>query len=403
MYGKFFLFGAIVKVASGILPFAMMPFIIDSLGIEDYGKYGLVNLISMLLLPFACLNIQSYQRKKSVQDPVKKNKYLLISLTTILTLFCLLCVPVYIGFDLIDLAGLYGVNGLFILFSSSMIAIHTSFETYVTTKLSSKSTVAFAAISQIFIWLGIYLFVVHYHSPYARLISFSLLAIFFLAIGSYRGLLSSHSMPVETSKFVKDGIRFSAPLAAISITELLLLHFDKLFVSYYLSGSDIGYYFSISQIASVLMFGFQAVLFPLEPLIYKGARKTIIVSISLLIFGGIVATGLVYALPQLIIGLLVGVVPDVYYHAFKFLLLGYFFKGIGLVLMPFLIRDEIHASVLKYLIIATLIYIPAQISVGIGFGVVATSILFLALNLFMFLILLSLVLRRPSKKDLSCE
>jgi|GEM_PF-6793112 O-antigen/teichoic acid export membrane protein len=379
------------KSILAFVPFLLLPMITAKLDIEDFGRYSLAQVIVTILLPFICLNIQTYQRKKSVENLNDRLHYLLTSLVLIFFSSTILIV-MYLVFSLFFTPPTFSYNEwLIIAFASLSVATLTSVETYFSSTLDYKKIMISLTSTTFFIWGGVYLLIIREGIWLGRLYSqlFYGLALF--------GFVIYCIWKIKKAKFdllvgsLLDGVKFGFPLAVVALLGLVTLHLDKLIVSKMFDATEIGYYMGISQIASLIMFLSQSLLFALEPLIYKKPiakiYKIIILTISLIAFFSILMFYFRYYLFNLLINQTLGE----YSFSFNMLIIANFLKAMCLLIMPFLIKINLHRNLHKSYCLILLIYFAMGLLLADKFGVLGLSIGFLIMNLLVLAYLASVV------------
>lgn len=379
------------KSILAFVPFLLLPMITAKLDIEDFGRYSLAQVVVTILLPFICLNIQTYQRKKSVENLNYRLHYLLTSLVLILFSSTILIV-IYLFFSLFFTPPTFSFNEwLIIAFASLSVATLTSVETYFSSTLDYKKIMISLTSTTFFIWGGVYLLIIREGIWLGRLYSqlFYGLALF--------GFIIYCIWKIKKAKFdllvgsLLDGVKFGFPLAVVALLGLVTLHLDKLIVSKMFDATEIGYYMGISQIASLIMFLSQSLLFALEPLIYKKPiakiYKIIILSISLIAFFSMLMFYFRYYLFNLLINQTLGE----YSFSFNMLIIANFLKAMCLLIMPFLIKINLHRNLHKSYCLILLLYFAMGLLLADKFGVLGLSISFLIMNLLVLAYLASVV------------
>lgn len=379
------------KSSLAFVPFLLMPMITAKLDIEDFGRYSLAQVLVMMLLPFICINIQTYQRKKSVENLNFRLHYLLTSLALVLS-SSMIIIVIYLISSLFFALPIFSFwEWLLIAFASLSVATLTSVETYFSSTLNFKKIILWLFSTTFIIWGGVYLLIVLGGWWLGRLYSQALYGVILLGFVVYCIRISKKIDFNLLVVHLFDGIKFGFPLAVVACLGLVTLHLDKLIVSKMFDNTEIGYYMGISQIASLIMFLSQSMLFALEPLIYKKPIVRIYKILMMTIFSIIAFSLLMFYFRYSLFNLLINQELGEYNYSFVVLIIANFLKALCLLIMPFLIKLSLHRNLHKVYFSILLAYFVMGLLLANEFGMLGLSSSFLIMNLLVLAYLLSIV------------
>lgn len=393
---KFLLSSSAVKVVTAIVPFILIPFAIEELGIESYGKFVFSNILLTTLLPFVCLNIQTFQRKESVENESLRVDLLVLSNILVLSLGIFLAISSAVVFSIFDIQKYSLLEVLMISIATCCVGLITSFETYFTTSFSGRKVFLFALWLLVVVWGSTTFIVFYYKEPLARIIGQILAGAILLLISTVlvRKHLTWDKRNIKERLLV--GVKFGIPLAAIALINLLMLHFDKLLISYFYTEQESGFYLAMSQLSMVIMFCFQSSMFAIEPLVFKGISKKLLLVILGIVSLMVLASISMIFYSDFLFEVLLRTQETVYKHEFYILIIANLVKGVCLLLMPFLVRVNAHRNTYKAYLILLICYVPIQLLLNSIFNLTGVSVGVLILNLITFVYLLHAVNKRYS-------
>lgn len=389
---RFVLSLGLLKSINAVFPLLVLPFVTRILTPEDFALYFLSNVWMTFLQPFLSLNIQTGQRKLSVDGSTSSGGILCVStlifLVSMAVFILIICSITYaFGFALVTKATVF-----LTIFATLGVSVNSSLDTYFVTRFNTKSIFLYSLFASLSVWgLMIYLLII-FESWTARLVSqgsvYLFLALGWLFISSERWSLACLKEVIV--KNIASMLKIGLPLVLVILTELTLLHLDKLFSQNILNSFDLARYVSFFQVAMMPMFATVALSYGLEPHILRGKfssnmRKQftkVLVLIGLCFF-------VTLLFQSLISHFFVNQKTNTFDPILTLLIFACLFKAFIVLLVPFFIAGGQQKKLLYRYLFALIIYVPCLYFFGQSYGSLGIAVAFLVAHAFLFGLLIS--------------
>ena len=251
-----------MTILAAILPFLIVPYVVENLSVENFGIYNLAHITAYFILPVITLGMQTGARLtlSNINENINKNYNSIISSALSLTLALSIVV-----FFILWIFGDYLYQGVFnlsdifcIVYLSFCISIISFLNVFYEIKNWFLIRALITLVSTTLIYAGIYFFIEF--GPmiriYMQIIVFSL--IFFTCF-----YLMRFRIITPQKKIIKKLVKIGLPLTAISLFELLVMNIDKIIILRYLTKYDLGIYTGYFYFFTLVAFGAK----PLSPII----------------------------------------------------------------------------------------------------------------------------------------
>ncbi|MEI2275634.1 oligosaccharide flippase family protein [Sphingobacterium sp. ML3W] len=266
------IYGITNAVYSG-LPLLLLPFLVATLGPEDYGYVDLFRSISMFLVPILGLStVQSITRFYYDFDE-KRFKIFVTSiqlfqlLTSIIATIIVCCLSPFLSDTYQILLLLSIAYFLFNQFTEGLLAIY---------RVNNKAkSYLFIRVANILLELGILfiLFKVLQPLDWKFRVLPTVISSFLVAILTIVQFVKLGYMFKFSSELLKLGIMYSAPLVLHMLSGYVLNIGDRFFIKYYLSEKDLGNYAVAYQIGMAINFFYTSFNLAWTPTYFKWMQE----------------------------------------------------------------------------------------------------------------------------------
>ena len=383
---KFILSLGFLKYINSAFPFLILPVVTRILGPEDFALYFLANIWMTALQPFLSLNIQTGQRKLSVENSAK-SKAFCMSTFGFLTLMtaCLLAIGVISSeFGLISLDK---NTVLIVVFATLGVSLNSSLDTYFVTRFRGKSIYIYSLSVSFCVWGGMLALLLTYQTWTARLISqglvYSVFAFFwFCSVINRAAFFNGFSALIGN---IVPMLRIGLPLVIVVLCELSLFHLDKFFSQSVLSSMELAKYVSFFQVAIIPLFFTVALAYGLEPLMLRDKKTSellrVVVKVLILIVGIFLAVFIFQApMSFIFVDQKIGIVDA----TLSILIIACFFKALIVIIVPFYVANGKQRSLVFGYLLGLVAYVPLLYFANNVFGVLGIASAFMAVHILVF-------------------
>jgi O-antigen/teichoic acid export membrane protein len=242
-----------INVLDRVVPFILLPIILRSISVEEFGIYSIFLSAESFLVPIVTLNIFTSISKEFYDDGVNLKKYnssIILSLPFLFIIFALILL--IIPERLIELFGLESNIILFAIFT----ACFSSSLVYTSSLLRLKrQPIAYGKyyLSQSSLLLLLLLLFVFIYPSYKMLVYAKLVyAIFVFAISIiFLRIKDEFNFGIDLL-VVKKALKISFPTVIYSLSAFIFVMSDRFLINHFLGPKEVGYYAAISQVAAIM-------------------------------------------------------------------------------------------------------------------------------------------------------
>jgi O-antigen/teichoic acid export membrane protein len=339
---------SILNITNKFIPFLLLPIIIRMLSTADYGQYSFFITIETMLIPIVTLNVNAALSRHFYSDDIILSEYLSTLVYSIfgfsiIALLLLAALPDSVILKI----GITRININFSIIAAAIAGIISIVLNLFRLQRRPWLYGLFSVIQSLFLFFSIYIFcslkstsemVIYGRVVYYFIILF--FVIYFLYNRSY--LLQKFQF-----KYLKRVLKFSFPTLIYSLTALVFLSSDRIFIKYYLGDQAIGFYSAIYQLSSLVSILGMSMNAAWMPWLFENLKKKneatniFIVKISYLLVILFFLFGLIYSLlfPYLA-KFILPISYEKYFYLAIPLIFGFVFEGIYLVVSPYLYYAE---------------------------------------------------------------
>lgn len=392
---KFIVSLGLLKYINALFPFLVLPFVSRILSPEDFSLYFLTNIYMTVLQPFMSFNIQTGQRKLSVENNSDRQ----ILCTTASIFLVLMASMIFLIGSTTTVIGLLSGDVTIVLLvtvAALGVSLNSSLDTYFVTKMQALNIYLYSIFTSIAVWGGMLYLLVEFETWTARLISqgvvYTLIAIsWFMINRSY--MLTNLSREFFTR--LTGMLRIGMPLVPVIICDLILLHADKLFAPYVLDAAGLSQYTAFSQVALMPMFFALALSYGLEPIILKEKKGNLLFRGLKKLFILVLFVFLVtLVLQKSITFVFVNQEIEIFNPILSLLIIGYFFKVIVAVCAIFFIAHDLQNALMKRYVVLSAVYLIFILLTLKVLGALQIAVMFLVIHLILLFSLIGPLRKR---------
>jgi len=264
------------EIINKAIPFLLLPIITKYLSPEEYGVYGMYQVLLSFLVPFISMNLQNNITRNFFKVSAEKLSKIISSIILILH------INVFLGFIAIYLISLifenpFGIEQQF-LYIMPLIIYSQMINSFNLTILRNKEKAFEYGVIQIAITIINFsttlLLLISYHQGWGSLIYSLLLGNVVVMVYSFHSLYREYKLGFYFSS-IREILKVSIPLIFHLLGGSIIFFSDRLFIQQIEGLKEVGIYSVGSQFGMITMIVINALIMAISPWIYKQLSNNI--------------------------------------------------------------------------------------------------------------------------------
>jgi len=264
------------EIINKAIPFLLLPIITKYLSPEEYGVYGMYQVLLSFLVPFISMNLQNNITRNFFKVSAEKLSKIISSIILILH------INVFLGFIAIYLISLifenpFGIDQQF-LYIMPLIIYSQMINSFNLTILRNKEKAFEYGVIQIAITIINFsttlLLLISYHQGWGSLIYSLLLGNVVVMVYSFHSLYREYKLGFYFSS-IREILKVSIPLIFHLLGGSIIFLSDRLFIQQIEGLKEVGIYSVGSQFGMITMIVINALIMAISPWIYKQLSNNI--------------------------------------------------------------------------------------------------------------------------------